>query len=249
MHLHDPNSRGLPSRGLTARRSMVRGIVAPVVWVVSASLIAQLSLTAQAAGSGSVIGPNTFLNSLSKDEQRAESPAGDLNYATELIQMVASHVSRGDAAQLARRLASADQAARRDPRKYVPETAVAAAFNALMARAQGSYATPLGTDTQTVHTLREVLAANSPDLTTVKTHSAFCLPDEAVLLTFLLLTNDGKVVVVPLGQPPPRDVTSGPFADAAVDAKARLEQYVAAHSEAIDLDLFTRMLTEMGIRR
>jgi len=227
---------------------MARRIKGPVAWVALAALIAPLTLSAQAADSRSVGGPSAFLNSLSIDAQRADSPAGDLSYATELIQMIASHIDGGDVALLSHRLATMDQEARRNGAQYIQEAAVASAFNGMMSQIQGSYATPLRTDAQTVHNLREILAANSPDLTSVNRHPISCLPDEAVLLVFLLLTNNGKVVSIPLGQPPPRDIASGHFADATVNAKVRLERYLAAHSKAGDMGLFSKLFTDIGIR-
>jgi hypothetical protein len=200
-----------------------------------------------AAGSHSAGGPSAFLNSLSADAQRADSPAGDLNYATELIRMTASRVSPGDATQLAHRLASADQAARHDTSKYVPETAVVAAFNGLMAKAQGSNAKPIRTEVQTVHRIRLFMAAYSPALSSVKEHPASCLPDEAVLLLFQLKFNNGRIGFVPSGQPAPAIGTTENVGDAADDAGLRLDQYLAAHSAAANATIFNELLQNMGI--
>lgn len=245
---HDPSARRFALRNPTSHRKMVRRMVAPVVWVALATLITPSAVSAQATGTFSTSGPSTFLNSLSLDAQRADSPAGDLNYATELIRMMASHVSRGDVAQLARRIATADQAARHDPSKYIPEGVVAVAFNGLMAQVLDKSATAIRTDTQTVHRMRGVLAANAPALTSIKEHPASCLPDEAVLLMFELKFSNGRVVIVPRGQPLPPVATSERVEDGAEDAGLRLDRYLAAHSAATNMALFSRMLTDMGIQ-
>ncbi len=223
--------------------------MAPAAWVLLAAFIAPLILGAQAAGSPSAGGPSAFLNSLSAYAQRAASPAGDLSYATELMRMTASHVSQGDFAQLARRLASADQAARHDPTKYIPETAVAAAFNWLMAQAQGNHAGPIRTDVQTVHRFRWFLEAYSPALSSVKEHPASCLPDEALLLLSQLKSNNGKIGFLPRGQPVPRVGETFSVEDAANDAYMRLDQYLAARSAAANMALFSGLLQDMGIQR
>lgn len=116
--------------------------MATFIRVALATFIAPSILNAQAADCPPVGNPDAFLCSLSADAQRAADPAGDLNYATKLIQMIALHVSQGNVTQLAQRLASADQAARHDPGKYIPETAIAAAFNRLMAQVIDKSAPP-----------------------------------------------------------------------------------------------------------
>jgi hypothetical protein len=221
----------------------------PAARVVLAAVIAPSILSAQTAGCPSVGQPGAFLCSLGADEQRADSPAGDVKYATELIRMMAPHVSRGDVALLACRLASADQAARHDPGKYIPETAVAAAFNGLMAQVLDKNATPIRTDAQMVHRMREVLAGNFPALFSVKEHLTPCLPDEAVLLVFLLIFNNGRVVVVPPGQPLLPAENAMAAENAADNAQIKLDQYLAAHSAATNLTLFSRLLGDMGINR
>jgi len=59
----------------------------------------------QAVGSPSGGDPNAWGKALSADAQRATDPAGDLSYATRLIGMAKPHVSQGDFAKLAQRLA------------------------------------------------------------------------------------------------------------------------------------------------
>jgi hypothetical protein len=231
---------------IVIRRINKRSVTA-VAWVVSATVITTLALSAQTAGSPSIGGPSTFLNSLSAYAQRADSSPGDVNYATELIRMMASHVSRDDVAVLARRLASADQAARHDPGRYVAETAVAAAFNRFMAQVQGRDALSFRTDALVVHRMRLVLAGNSTSLTSIKKHPTSCLPDEAVLLMILLRYNNGTVVFVPRGQPPPPLGESMRVENAAKDAGLRVNQYLAEHSKATNMALFSRLLHDMGI--
>ncbi len=233
-------------KGMVGHPSSLRTVTISAALVL-AMVIPLSSATAQAPESRPVGGKNAFLASLSKYEEHAADPAGDLIYATELIRMTVSHVSRNDLERLARRLASADQAARHDGRKYIPETAIATAFNGLMAQVQDNHATPFRADAQTVHSIREVLAGNSPKLTSVKEHRNSCLPDEAVLLAFLLKLNNGKVVFVPKGQPMPPSVTSMDAEDAGNDADTRLDQYLAAHSMAQNTDLFIKLLDDMGI--
>lgn len=230
--------------------AVVGDIGITAAWIALAVFIAPSILIAQTTGSRSLGGPNPFLNSLSTYAQHAASPAGDLNYATELMRMMTgSRISRGDFAQLARRLASADQAARHDPRKYVPETAVAAAFNWLMAQAQGNYATPFRTDALTVHRMRWFLAAYSPALSSVKEHPASCLPDEAVLLLSQLKFNNGQIGFVPRGQPMPPLGETVRVEDAANNAYLRFDRYLAAHSAAANMALFSKLLQDMGIQR
>jgi len=159
----------------------------------------------------------------------------------------ALHVSQGDAAELAHRLASADQVARHDPRQYIPEDAVAAAFNGLMAQIQDSHATPIQTDAQTVHRIRLVLAGNAPVLTSIKEHPTSCLPEEAVLLTILLTFNNGGVVIVPQGQPLPRAGESFRAESSAENASLRLDQYLDSHRTTANMVLFSKLLQAMGI--
>lgn len=228
-------------------QTMVRRIVAYVAWVLSAAVIAIPILNAQTAGSPPR--PDAWANSLSTYAQRAADPAGDLVYATQLIGMMKPYVSQGEFAQLARRLASADQAARHDPKKYVPETAVAAAFNGLMAPVQHNSATPFRTDAQTVHMMRGVLAGSSPALVSVKEHPASCLPDEAVLLVFLLIFNNGRVFTVPPGQSLLSAESEMLGENAADNAFIKLDQNLAAHWKITNMLIFTRLLDDMGMPR
>ena len=191
---------------------------------------------------------NPWANSLSAYAQRADSPAGDLNYARELICMMGPHISCSSLSELAHRLASADQAARHDPRKYVSESAVAAAFNRLMAPVPHDSAAPFQTDARTVHRMRRVLADNFPALTSVKEHPTSCLPDEAVLLVFLLIFDNGRVVVVPRGQSLLAAENSMLAEDAADDAQMHLDHYLAAHWKITNRAIFSRLLQDLGIK-
>jgi hypothetical protein len=222
--------------------------MAPTIWVTLATFIATLAVNAQAPGCHPEGHPEAFLCTLGADAQRAADPAGDLKYATELIGMTAHHVSREDRAQLARRLASADQAARHDPGRYVPESSVAAAFNELMAPVKRNNATPFRTDAKTVHILRGVLAANSSDLISVKEHPSSCLPDEAVLLVFFLIFNNGRVVSVPSGQSSLSVENSMLAEDAEDDAQVKLDQYLAARWELSNMVLFNQLFHNLGIK-
>jgi len=237
----------LECSGLVARWPMLRSIMATGIWIVLATVIAPTILSAQAAGCPSVGQPGAFLCSLDADAQRAADPAGDLNYATELIHMMASHLSRDDVAVLARRVALADQAARRDPGKYIPETAVAAAFNGLMAKVLDKKSPPISSDAQTVHRIREVLADNSHALISVKEHPASCLPDEAVLLVFFLIFDNGRVISVPPGQPVGPALTAVYAEQAANDAYIKLDGFLAAHSTWRNMTLLNKLLYNMGI--
>ena len=204
-------------------------------------------LSAQTTRSDSVEGPSAFLNSLSKYAQGAEASRGDLSYSTELIRMMALHVSEPNAAQLARRITLADRTARQDVRKYIPESAVAEAFNMLMAQVQGNRASPLRTDAETVHRIRGVLDANSPALTSVKEHPMSCRPNEAILLMLLLKFNNGSVVFVPRGHPAPAKITSMRAEDPADSAGVSLNKYFETHSNTTNMALFSKVLQSMGI--
>lgn len=224
-------------------------VMVPVRWIALAIVNVPLILSAQAAGSSPVGVTNPFLNSLSAFAQRAASPADDLDYATELMRMMGPHVSRGNFTQLARRLASADQAARHDSTKYIRETSVATAFNGLMAQVQGRHSTPFRTDAPSVHNLREFLWSISPGLTSVDSHPDSCLPDEAVLLVILLLANNGKVIVVPRSELPPSVETSEHLTFAEMNASARVEKFIVTHSRATNMKLFDKMLDDLGIQQ
>jgi hypothetical protein len=221
--------------------------MATLIRVALATFIAPSILSAQAAGCPPVGQPDAFLCSLSADAQRASDPAGDLNYATELIRMLAPHLSRDGVAQLAQRLASADQAARHDPGKYVPETAIAAAFNRLMAQVLDKNAPPIRTDAQTVHILRGILAAKAPALFSIKEHPASCIPDEAVFLIFELIFSNGRVVSVTPGQSLLAAENAMLAENAANDAYIKLDQYIAAHWTWTNMALLKRLLGDMGI--
>ena len=225
---------------------MMLWIVLSVV-VVPATMIMTSLLSAQTAGSPVAGRPSAYLNTLSTYAQHADSPEGGLKYAMDLMGAAALHVSQGDAAELAHRLASADQVARHDPRQYIPEDAVAAAFNGLMAQIQDSHATPIQTDAQTVHRIRLVLAGNAPVLTSIKEHPTSCLPEEAVLLTILLTFNNGGVVIVPQGQPLPRAGESFRAESSAENAILRLDQYLDSHRTTANMVLFSKLLQAMGI--
>jgi hypothetical protein len=233
--------------GLLASPSGINNILTMAACVVLTALLATPQLGAQAAGSRAVPTPSPFLDSLSRHEQRATNPAGELEYATVLVGMTASHLRPNDSSHLAERLAKANEQARHDDTKLIPESAVVEAFNQWMAQVQGSYSIAFRTDVQSVHGMREVLAANSPDLTSVRAHPGSCLPDEAMLLMFLLERNNGKGVVVPRGQPaaPPR--MSVTMTDAREDAGLRMQQYLTAHSPRKDLALFRQMFAAMGL--
>jgi len=242
---------GLRSRlecsGLIGRWPMLRSIMVSGIWVALATVIAPSILSAQAPGCPPLGQPGAFLCSLGARAQRAADPAGDMDYATELIQMMSPHVSRDGVVVLARRLALSDQAARRDPQKYTQETAIAAAFNGLMAKVLEKNSPPIRTDVQTVHSLRESLANNSPALSSVREHPASCLPDEAVLVLFLLVVNNGRVVTVPQGQSVTSAFSAKLAEDAANDAEIKLDEYFAAHSETTNMLIFNKLLYSMGI--
>jgi hypothetical protein len=229
-------------------RTLVHSVMAPTMWVTLATFIAPLAVNAQAPGCPSVGQPGAFLCSLGAEAQRAADPAGDLKYATELIGMITPHVSREDRAQMARRLASADQAARHDTGRYVPESSVAAAFNELMAQVRRNNATSFRTDAETVHSLRGILAGNSPALTSLKEHPTSCLPDEAVLLVYLLIFNNGRVGFVPRGQSLLSVENSMAAEDAADNAQMKLDEYLAARWELSNMVLFNKLLHNLGIK-
>jgi hypothetical protein len=233
--------------GLLAFRFDFNDILATAACVVLTALVTAPQPSAQAVGSHSAPTPIPFLDSLSRYEQRATDPAGELEYATVLVRMTVSHLSQNNSSLLAARLARANQEARHDDTKLIPEAAVVEAFNAWMAQVQGSYSISFRTDAQSVHSMREVLAANSSDLTSVRTHPGSCLPDEAMLLTFLLERNNGRVVVVPRGQPAPVHMGVS-MTDAGDNADSRMQQYLAAHSPRKDMALFRRMFADMGIK-
>jgi hypothetical protein len=218
-----------------------------LICVALVTFIAPLILCAQTAGCPPIGNPDAFLCSLSADAQRAADPAGDLNYATKLIRMIAPHISQGNVTQLAQRLASADQAARHDPGKYIPETTIAAAFNRFMAQVIDKDAPPIRTDAQTVHRLRWGLVGKSPALFSVKEHPASCLPDEAVFLIFELIFNNGRVVSVLPGQSLPAVEHAMLVENAANDAYIKLDQYLAAHWTWTNMALLKRLLGDMGI--
>jgi hypothetical protein len=70
-----------------------------------------------------------------------------------------------------------------------------------------------------------------------------------MLLTFLLERNNGRVVVVPRGQPALAHMgVSMSMTDAGDNADSRMQQYLAAHSPRKDMSLFRRMFADMGIR-
>src|ERR1039458_5824601 len=161
--------------------------------------------------------------------------------------MLAPHLSRDGVAQLAQRLASADQAARHDPGKYIPETAIATAFNRLMVQVLDKNATPIRTDAQTVHRIRGVLAGKSPALFSIKEHPASCLPNEAVFLIFELTFNNGRVGSVAPGQSLLSAENAMLAENAANDAYIKLDQYLAAHWTWTNMALLKRLLGDMGI--
>jgi len=222
--------------------------MASTVWVALSTVIASSALSAQAPGCPSVGQPGAFLCSLGVDAKRAADPAGDLKYAAELIGMITPNLSREDRAQMARRLASADQEARHDPGRYVPESSVAAAFNELMAPVKRNNATPFRTDAETVHRLRGILAGNSPALTSLKEHPTSCLPDEAVLLVYLLIFNNGRVGFVPRGQSLLSVENSMAAEDAADNARMKFDEYLAARWELSNMILFNQLLHNLGIK-
>jgi hypothetical protein len=235
--------------GPLAFRFDFNDILTTAAFVVLTAPVTAPQLSAQGVGSHSAPTPFPFLDSLSRYEQRATNPPGELEYATVLVRLTASHLSQNDSSLLAERLARANQEARHDDTKLIPEAAVVEAFNAWMAQVQGSYSISSRTDAQSVHGMREVLAANSSDLTSVRTHHGSCLPDEAMLLTFLLERNNGRVVVVPRGQPALAHMgVSMSMTDAGDNADSRMQQYLAAHSPRKDMSLFRRMFADMGIR-
>lgn len=235
-------------RGLDLVGPCLRLIMLSTAWIALCVITTPMPLHAQESVTGSTAPRSTFLASLSRYEQGASTPTGDLKYATALVRLTAPRVNTQDLSKLARRLASTDQSVRGGKHNYVPEKAVATAFNRLMARVQGSYTALPYVNADTVHALREVLAGNSADLTSLMSHPHSCLPDEAVLLVLLLSYNNGTVIVVRHGQTPPRIVTSGTLADAAANAGLRLDQYAVSHSKGQDVALFSNMLTDLGVQ-
>lgn len=159
-----------------------------VVVLLAAALTPQAAPEAQAAPHSP---PSSPVAVLIAEASNANSQAGSLQYAKHLTRMfVMPQTGPAFLAQFTRRLAAADLAARQGKHRWVPESAVAQAFNDFMQRI--SPGTALHTDAATVHRLRVTLAAVSPELSAVASHPVDCLPSEAIDVMLQLVSHNGQ---------------------------------------------------------
>lgn len=130
----------------------------------------------------------------------ANTPEGAQAYAKTLTRIfVLPELGRAYARDFSKRLAEADLLARSGKRDLIPEDSIARTFNQMMKRITEAGANPLETDTSVVHQFRLSLQSISPYLSSVGSTGTKCLPSEAVLALYLLVSNGGAVTKIPPG--------------------------------------------------
>lgn len=193
--------------------------------------------------------PHSFVGPAIAKAKVADTEKGALAYAADLTSFVVSdRPGKSYVKKFARRLASADLAARHGNQGWVSESAVAQAFNELMEQVAASPAQLIKTDVSVVHRLRFSLYNTSPDLSTVTSHEDKCLPSEAVFVIALLMWNNGAVSALSGSVPPPTSkggyvavrFSGGP------DARLLLSRYLAASSHRQMVNLYDHLAQTIG---
>jgi len=193
---------------------------------------------------------HSLVNPLIAKAKVADTEKGAEAYAADLTDFVVSNrPGKGYVKKFARRLASADLAARRGNQGWVSESAVVQAFNDMMAQAASSPAELIKTDVSVVHRLRFSLYNTSPDLSTVTSHEDKCLPSEAMFVIALLLWNNGSVGR-PAPGPPPPSASKGGYVifrtSTGPDARLLLSRYLAASSRPQMVNLYEHLAQTIG---
>jgi hypothetical protein len=178
------------------------------------------------------------------EAKAANRPEGNYKYAKHLTEMLVPRRT-GDAYidAFSGRLSKADLMARHNERSWIPESAVAQAFNDLMnqiSEIHGQSGNPPQTDANVVHQLRITLSEVSAAFSTVNSHKSECLPSEAVNLMIQLLLHNGSLQ----GPCPPTPGPDGALvqhACADVDATLHIFRYSRSHSASDQRKVFDHL--------
>lgn len=194
-------------------------------------------------------------------EAAASDSAGIHKYSKDLIGAIVQNPAGTDSIrQLANRLtdqlASAEQAARTDNGRLVPEAAVVTAFNDLMQEIGAP--TSWRANEASMHGFREHAASINafPALFSANRNGTNCSPGEAVFLLSLLLSDNGvlyernldtqKALMQWDGR---KDASSNGFAVAGMDsanASGLLVSYSLDHNIKASVVLFDRVASKLG---
>jgi len=183
--------------------------------------------------------PQWDLRHLIANAEAADTPDGSKAYAQQLAEMLISPRAGNlyiDA--FTGRLFKADMLARRGEGQFISESAVAHAFNKLMSEVHS----PLRTDTNVVHALRNTLYALSPALGTVNSNSSECLPSEAVDLMAQLVEHNGS-----LEDPCSPSIPPGHRCVEKFNAAVLISRYTQSHSPSRNAELFDHVAKIFGI--
>jgi hypothetical protein len=161
---------------------------------VVSSLVFCVSFCSPMAGQPQAPRNASFLG-LFNQEAAASDPAGIQKYSEDIIELIVpERVGKDYIRSLSERLAKADQRAREGKGNLVPESAIARSFDELM---QGIGAPPAWrADVTQIRKFRarSVTAPNLSALFTAGRNGTNCNPGEAVLLLYLLILNNGKLI-------------------------------------------------------
>jgi hypothetical protein len=148
---------------------------------------------------------------LAAEAKAADSPEGNYKYARHLTAMVMPFDKRDPyIGEFAARLSKADLSARHNERTWIPESAVAQAFNELMHQFDAKHVHAPKTDVSVVHQIRIISSEVLPEVGTVKEHPSDCLPSEAMEIMYQLIGRNGSLAEEcppkpgPDGRPVPR---------------------------------------------
>lgn len=138
---------------------------------------------------------STSFLGLFNQEAAASDPAGIQMYSEDVVQLIVPEsVGKDYIRSLSERLAKAEERAREGKGNLVPESAIARSFDELM---QGIGAPPAWrADVAQIRKFRarSATASNLSALFTAGRSGTNCNPGEAVLLLYLLILNNGKLI-------------------------------------------------------
>jgi len=175
--------------------------------------------------------------------ETADTTEGNKDYAKHLTEnFVPSQTGDAYISAFSNRLSEADLSARQGKRKWIPESAVAQAFNDLMKQTGGTFRT----DTNIVHQLRTSVLEVSPALSTVKSHNSECLPSEAILLMMQLVSRNGSSTD---WCPPALGPTGAPIQNVCEGATALvvISRYITSHSRFENRKVFDHVAHIFGM--
>ena len=176
--------------------------------------------------------------------ETADTTEGNKDYAKHLTEnFVPSQTGDAYISAFSNRLSEADLSARQGKRKWIPESAVAQAFNDLMKQTGGSFRT----DTNIVHQLRTSVLEVSPALSTVKSHISECLPSEAIMLMMQLLSRNGSSKDPCPPTPGPTGVLVQHACDEGVPTSVVISQYMNSHSRFENRMIFDHIAQIFGM--